>query len=194
MDRGNGITGKCGGGLIVYANSKYDFQYIENWSLGNDDVEMMWLKLNLKLTRPTFVANIYRPPSVSVTRFIEILKQKLLDIANEVYGVYDLLLLGDMNLNVNSRVDPYVKQYKAFLKRSHQLCLNSQPKRITNTPKTNLNHILTNRPELYCNCGTLDPGLFNHQMVFVLRKSRKLKRAIRYVTCQCFRCYITVMM
>ena len=103
---------------MVYTDNKYDFQYLENWSLGNDDIETMWLRLNLKLTRPTFVANIYRPPSGSSTRFIELIEQKLLDIASEIDGEYDLILLGDINLNLNARGDCQVSQYREFLKRA----------------------------------------------------------------------------
>ncbi len=187
LDRGHGITGKGGGGLIIYTNSKYDFQHIDNWSVGNDDIEIMWVKLNLKLTRPTLVANIYRPPSGSVNRFIDIIEQKLLDISTEVEGEYDLLLMGDMNLNYNSRTDSSVKQYKEFLKRAQLTCLNMQPTRITNTTRSNLDHILTNRKDLYLNCNTVDPGLSDHQMVFVSRKRKKLKRGFHYVDCRSFR-------
>ena len=190
LDRGNGITGKGGGGLIIYTNSKYDFQYIENWSMGNDDIEIMWVKLNLKLTRPTFVANIYRPPSGSIARFIDILEQKLLDISAEVEGEYDLLLLGDVNLNYNSRTDASVKQYKDFLKRAQLSCLNMKPTRITNTSRTNLDHILTNRKDMYWNSGTIDPGLSDHQMVYVSRKRKKLKRGFHYVKCRSFRHFV----
>ena len=187
LDRGNGVSCKGGGGLIMYTNSKYDFQSIDSWSVGNEDIEIMWARLNLKLTRPTFIANIYRPPSGSVSRFIDILEQKLLDISVDIEGEYDLLLMGDMNLNINSRTDSSVKAYKDFLKRSQLFSLNSLPTRITNTTRTNLDHILTNRRDLYWNSNTIDPGLSDHQMVYVSRKRRKLKRGFHYVECRSFR-------
>ena len=97
---------------MVYTDNKYDFQFRENWSLGNEDIEIMWMRLNLKLTRSTIKANIYRPPSGSTTQFIAILVQKLLDIASEINGEYNLLLVGDININLNSRGDSQVNQYR----------------------------------------------------------------------------------
>ena len=118
---------------MIYTDKKYDFQYLENWSLGNEDIEVMWMRLNLKLTRPTLLANIYRPPSGSITSFKEILEQKLMDIATQMDGQYDLLLVGDININLNSIRDSHVNQYRDFLKCAQLHSLNKAPTRV---PKT----------------------------------------------------------
>ena len=62
FDRGKGQSKKGGGGLIAYIDTRYQFEHISEWDLCNDDMEVLWLKLSLQLTRPTYVGIVYRPP------------------------------------------------------------------------------------------------------------------------------------
>ena len=80
LDRNN-ASGKSGGGdILVYCSKKYNFTHIQEWDLITPDVEWVWVRLELKATRPTFVACIYRPPGGSVDNFIDLIENKLLDI------------------------------------------------------------------------------------------------------------------
>ena len=63
QDVGSRRTG--GGGLITYFNSKYKFNSSDIWSLCCFDLKWTWAKLTLPRTRPTYVCNIDRPPSVT---------------------------------------------------------------------------------------------------------------------------------
>ena len=55
FDRDAGSGKRGGGGLVAYVKDKYNFSYLENLSLCTPDGEYMWIKLELKLTRPTYL-------------------------------------------------------------------------------------------------------------------------------------------
>ena len=63
FDRDLGSGKRMGGGLLVYTKNKYVFKSLENWNLCNPDAELMWVKLELKLSKPTYICISYRPPS-----------------------------------------------------------------------------------------------------------------------------------
>ena len=70
--------------------------------------EFMWFKLELKLTRPTYICNTYRPPSGNLEFFTDILEQKILDFYTE--GQCDKLILGDINVDFLKKTDPKTKK------------------------------------------------------------------------------------
>ena len=101
MDRGGGSSKHGGGDLVVYTDSKYAFSPVTSWPLCNDDIEMLWLKLKLKLTRPTYVCVLYRPQSGNVDNFVDVLEKRILDIRGE--GEAGVLIMGDTNINTMPR-------------------------------------------------------------------------------------------
>ncbi len=117
--------------------------------------------------------------------FLQIIESKFLDIQSE--GIADVLIMGDTNINTLKRGDANAKKYKDMIKRLRLSNLYSAPTRVTRTSKSCIDHILTNRKDLYRNCNTIDPGLSDHQLVFVSRKKAQNKRTIRQVKCRNFR-------
>ena len=79
-DRNAGIPKKGGGGIIVYCDNKYHFEEMEDWHVCNTDIEIMWIRLNLKLTKPTYIGAIYRPPDGNYDNFATVIEQKVIDI------------------------------------------------------------------------------------------------------------------
>ena len=47
--------------------------------------------------------------------------------------------------------------------------------KVTTTSRSTIDHIVTNRNDLYCNLGTAEPGLSDHSLTFVSRKKSKTK-------------------
>ena len=60
---------KQGGGLCIYVAEKYDItaEEIQSANISCEDLELFWLKLNIKQTKPIYIGAIYRPPSGNVT-------------------------------------------------------------------------------------------------------------------------------
>ena len=79
MDRDGG-SGKRGGGNIIFTKNTHKWSEMSNWSLCSPDIKYLWVKLELPDTRPTFLCSFYRPPLGSVSNFISILEQKLIDM------------------------------------------------------------------------------------------------------------------
>ena len=67
---------------------------------------MQWVKLSLKVTRPTFVGNIYRLPDGNTGWQMAILKQLAIELINSHIselisdGIFDLLIMGDLNVTM----------------------------------------------------------------------------------------------
>ena len=97
FDRDAGSSKRGGGGIVVYINTKRNFEHLSDWDICTRDIECLWTKLNLKATRTTFIGCIYRPPEGNIDNFLSILENKILDIYE--LGIADLILLGDVNID-----------------------------------------------------------------------------------------------
>ena len=171
LDRDAGSGKRGGGGLVTYIKDKYNFRYLENSSLSTPDGEYMWFKLELELTRPTYICNTYRSPSGNIENFIDVLEQKVLDFYIE--GQCDILILGDINVDLLKRNDPKVKKYSNFLRCMRLSQLVSKPTRTTSYNSSCLDHIISSRPEMYVTAGLIDPGVSDHSLVFTARKKKE---------------------
>ena len=185
LDRGLGSPKTGGGGVMMYTKNNHLYYHMEEWNVGTPDIEILWVKLSLKLTRPTYIASIYHPPEGNVKNFLEITENKILDIQSE--GPADILIMGDTNLNTLKRNDSGVTLYKQMLKRLRLTNLFNCPTRVTINSRSCIDHIITNRPDLYRNCNVIDPGLSDHQLVFVSRKKARKNKTIREIKCRNFR-------
>ena len=61
---------------------------------------------------------------------------------------------------------------------------------MTDTTKTIIDHISTNRGEYYNMFGCLDLGLTDHNLVFTMRKKLKAKEEVTYVWARSYRNYV----
>ncbi len=80
LDRDTNVFKKSGGDLVTYTSDKYEVEFINDWSVSTRHLEIMWLKLKLPHTCPTYVANIYRPPSGDIDTALSIIDNKILEI------------------------------------------------------------------------------------------------------------------
>ncbi len=184
LDRGNGSSKKGGGGLVAYVDLKYDYQHIVDWNLCNGDIEIMWLKLRLKLTRPTYNGLVYHPPSGNVENFCEIFEQKCLDIQSSMNC--DLLVMGDINIDTKKTTDSNTKRYLNMCRHLNLGHLIKHPTRVTQTSQTCIDHLLTDRGLYYQNAGSIDLGLSDHCLIYVSRKKSKISRSIKYIDCRSY--------
>lgn len=81
-----------------------------------------------------------------------------------------VIITGDLNLN---RLKPDKREGKILrdLEDVHELsCLINKPTRITNTSRTLIDVILTNKPEIFKESDVYDPGLSDHRMVYAVTR------------------------
>ncbi len=122
--------------------------------------------------------------------FTSILEQKLIDIHSN--GLADVLLIGDVNIDLNKLRDSNVKKYMNFLKSNKLSQLIKDPTRVTMSTCTRIDHIITNRDDLYVTSGTLDLGLSDHSLVYTSHKKRKSLHALSYIDCRNYRHFSNV--
>ncbi len=87
---------------------------MSDWSLSCPDVEYLWVKLSLPDIHLTYVCSVHHSPSGSVPNFLSFMEQKLIHIYSE--GLADILMIGDVNIDVNRKRDGNVKKYQSFVK------------------------------------------------------------------------------
>ena len=70
--------------------------------------------LTFPQTRPTVICIIYWSPAGNIEIFLDLLESKLLDIYEN--GIADVLLLGDVNIDVNTKNNAITKTYLKHIK------------------------------------------------------------------------------
>ena len=175
------MSKKCGGGVLAYARNHHMFTHIPEWNLCTEDVEWVWSKLELPMTRPTYICMIYRPPSGNYDNFEMFLESKILDLYQN--RTPDIVICGDINIDCNCRKAGVTKRYKAFLKGMGLIQGIKDATRSTVHSNTTIDHIITNREELYCTFGVVPLGISDHDMVFVTRKKAKIPHNFHYIGC-----------
>ncbi len=188
FDRDAGSGKRGGGGLLAYSRNHYNFEHVFDWNVCTPDIEIQWLKLSLPRTRPTYIANIYRPPEGNLENAQSIIENKLIDIYAERPG--DIVIMGDYNVDLLSWGNNVVNKYKLFLKTCRLTQLISVPTRVGNHKASLLDHVITNREDYYYQSGTLDLGLSDHSLIFAARKRKKLHRVVQRMSCRNYRNFI----
>ena len=89
-------------------------------------------------------------------------------------GVVDVLILGDTNIDVTKANAPQAKLYLSALKNLGLSQMNRSPTRTTLHSKTNIDHCITNREDLYHTVGCIDLGLSDHCLIYTNRKKLRI--------------------
>ncbi len=161
----DGSSGKRGGrGACAYMRKEYGISSIDEWKLCCPDVEYQWLTLKLKDTRTTYIGNLYRAPSGSIPNDLELIENKLLHIPQ--WGTPDILLCGDLNIDILKPNCAGSKALKAFLNRT---CINQSITEATRVTE-HTDHLISNRPEIYNTNGVLDVGTSDLSLIYGIRK------------------------
>ncbi len=99
----------------------------------------------------------------------------------------DILILGDINVDLSAKNNSNTKKYLSVLKSLGLTQLVNDFTSVTNTSATIIDHILTNREELYHEGFTLDLGISDHSLICTHRKKQKLPRDWSYINCRSYR-------
>ena len=151
------------------------------FQIGNIFVEFLIPK-----TKPISFGIVYKPPDQ--TSLLEILSNNLnsLNMLSEEWHV-----LVDLNINLYhngstlgeennirkgaDKVSSETKKYPEFCKIFGLKQLIKSPTRVTPNTSNLIDHILTNTNEIITQCGIINIGLSDHQMIFCTRKIKEEK-------------------
>jgi len=122
------------------------------------------------------VCGCYRSPGkCKETDFLTSLSST---VENMFKSRQELLLLGDMNMDMYCNKDEHRTQNHHLVDFCSKFCLRNKisvPTRVTENTKTLIDVVLTSHQERYSTSGSLSLGVSDHDLVYVVRKN-KLRR------------------
>ena len=157
--------GSRGGGACIYAKTEYITRTLK--TVGNgDEVDDVWITVQVRKTKSFIVGAIYRPPKASNQSFSYI-ESNLQIAANSKKNMYVLGDLNDNQLKPN-KVGPIIKKLKL-----EQLI--EEPTRTTKDSSSLLDLIITNNRSSVLSTNVCE-SLADHKEISCLINVRKEKR------------------
>ena len=179
-----GDRNRKGGGVICYVNNKICYN---TKNCISNETENIFLELLIPETRPVTVGIVYESPDKS--RFLEILSNSLnsLNMLSEEWHI-----LGDLNINLYHIGSSLGEENKNIIKAANKVSFETNkylefcktfglkewiesPIRVTANTSTLIDQILKNTNERITQCGIINIGSSDHQMIFCTRKIKKDK-------------------
>ena len=156
---------KKGGGACIYVKNEYTSRILEKVGNG-DEVDDVWITVQVRKTKSFIVGAIYRPPKASNQSF-SYLELNIQAAANQKKNLY---ILGDFNDNQlkPNKLGPIIKRLKL-----EQLI--ETPTRITEDSSSLLDLIITNNRSSVLSTSICE-SLSDHQEISCLITVRKEKR------------------
>lgn len=172
LDRSSQGHSRHGGGICIYVHNSINHQpHTSNW-VSDSDIEVMYITLLPSNGRRIFLLNIYRPPNGNLERALEQIK-RIFDILDDSHR-NDIVLTGDFNVDL-LRSTPNQRLMKEF---SHDLGLEQiidNATRCGPNRDTLLDHFYI-KMDYISKCGTIDLGISDHKMIYMIKKKNMIKR------------------
>ncbi|XP_068719429.1 uncharacterized protein [Montipora capricornis] len=171
---------KGGGGLLVYIRSNVTAH--RQIKLESDGIESICLDVKGCANNWFLICACYRSPGkCKITEFIP----ACATAAEKMYAKQkEILFIGDFNMNLLKSSDNPNGPNKDLTKFIEQFCLTNvihEATRTTNYSKTLLDVVLTSHPERLAKSGTLQVGISDHDLIFVVRKQKIPKPKARTI-------------
>ena len=159
-----------GGDVCIYIRKDFIFKL-------RDDIrttlETVWAELYLPKTRPILIGVCYRPPNH--TDFFNVLERCCLDC--NCFTNKEVIMMGDFNVDysqLHSHTNPLHVSLKHYMSMFGMTQIINTSTRITSTTSTILDLILISDLAKISQCGVLDIGLSDHQIIHCTRKCKKI--------------------
>ena len=158
-------TGMEHGGILCYVRDGIVFT--EKSDLYNDNVEALWIEINLPQTKPLLLGTVYRAPD-SKAEYID----KLDFLFQNCTSLYDdVVIVGDFNLDL-CKTSNNTKVNKLASHCNMKQLINDYT-RITETSKTILDLAFVTNPNRVSDSGVRSCGLSDHSLIYLVREKKK---------------------
>ena len=175
-----------GGGVCIYLKSCFSYSDSEYEHLLNPNFEIACIEIKSN-SKPFVIVACYRPPKCD-NSFFDHLEMIISNLDNDDK---EYIILGDLNsdlLPINNCRDSNVRLLKSLIEVFQLTQLITEPTRVTETSKTLLDVIITNKPEKIVTSGTTNLGTSDHDLVYAIRKISKHGGAKpKYITTRQFK-------
>lgn len=166
---------RFGGGVAIYIRDHFPVKLRHDLMV--DDVEVLWLQVQLPHLKPIILGCCYRPPSARI-EYVNGLCNMLYKVTEENRELY---WLGDLNIDWLSDICPLKNKLKTMTDTCGLSQLMDQPTRISSNNTGSLtskciDHIYTNNPDMCSTPVSVTVGFSDHNCIAVSRRT-KLPRA-----------------
>ena len=178
-----------GGGVSLYVHNTFQYKVRNDLQLGGvvNSVFVELLKTTTNSKHNIICGCIYRPPSMSLSVFNELLSDMFGKILSENKYVY---IFGDFNVNTMSSVigNANTQEFKDIFSSNYCLPLITKPTRVTNSCSSLIDNIYSNVPinTGKCNSGILEVSISDHYAIFAIDNSTHTKANASNVTKRSF--------
>ena len=180
---------KGGGGLIAYFSSTLFSRKIGLPKTYNN-LEAIAVESRIG-TYDILFLSIYRPPKQKnqlSSNYLQKVEEEINDIYQwACFQKQTVVILGDLNMDRMQPEHGEGKILKDLEEVNNLQCMIHEPTRITATSESLLDVILTNKPELFKTCGTYEPELSDHCMVYGEMKEKVSKHRMKVITFTCMK-------
>ncbi len=187
QDRNGELCKSKGGGICVYIKEAYKCIKFDELCFCDRDLECLGIRLELPKTRKIFILNVYRPPAGNKALFQDKL-HSLLDCTLLFPGC-EVMILGDFNLDSTDRLSIDSRYLRGIANTYGLVRAELGPTRITETSVSSIDHIFTNREDVFASFGQILHGLSDHNLIYLQRKKLKLKVKTQFIRARTFRKY-----
>lgn len=150
-----------GGGVALYYDSSLNVKIFS--AENTPELEQLWITIKIKQFNYG-IGIVYRPPSQNINESLKTLENSIADI---LPSVDNLIIMGDLNINMfnlNSNATVQLLELMGTYNLSQLVC---EPTRINNISSTLIDLIITNNNNLITNIGCSDlHDLTDHRLVF----------------------------
>ncbi|KAK2562924.1 hypothetical protein P5673_013901 [Acropora cervicornis] len=178
---------KKGGGLIVYAKSKFKVSVLDTWSSVSEyNFQQLWLKVQCRKFRSFLLCTVYRPPDAPIS-FLEDLTKTVVE--SLLQGV-TVVLLGDLNCDVLGN-GPDGRALNDFCLRFNLAQMVKSPTRVTETSKSIIDVVLTTNESIISSCDVKVCAISDHNLVCMSMKLKTPRSRYAYITTRSYKHYET---
>ncbi len=138
-----------GGDVGLHFKNRFNVFECPNLSTSTPNTEVLVSKLKLQITRDIVILSTYRPPSGDINEFIGVREGIITEVQTK--SNVEILIGGDLNINIKNRVNAKVKKYKTVFKGNLWTILISLYTHFnpSNIETNAIDHVLTTELELH---------------------------------------------
>ena len=171
---------RFGGGIAVYVQNNIPVKV--RMDLMVDDIEVIWLQINLPYVKPLLIGCVYRPPSSPMDYLDQLclMLDKVCDLGHETY------FLGDTNIDWNSCNCTLKEKLQSTARACNLSQMVEKPTRVCirrdgSKSETCIDHIFTNCSHLCSKALSIPVGCSDHNLVVMVRKAKLPKSGPKIV-------------
>jgi len=157
-----------GGGVLLYVRDDYSVTVLNNTL--QSQIDSLHVVVNKEFLPPIHIILIYNPPKTATKHLINYLKCEL-DASDQ----QEIYIMGDINIDL-LKSDADKLCFASLMEDYHLHQLIKKPTRLTQSTKSLIDIIYTNKP-LYNKCSNVVPEtISDHCLIYTVRKKERTKK------------------